>query len=214
MAQKSNSPDEYNGENKEPDQDSQRSAYPRQWLFKSPGGVTVSMGNEVGKEFLMVSHPSGTHWEMHQDGSMTTITNGQAQSYGKGGGSVTFDENMHATISGHVKFSAGGGAVLEVKGDMGIVCVGDLQLGVMGNMGISAKNIYMGATGKMNIESKGDMNLSTRGKQTLESKGKQNMGSDEGIEMQAPTIHQNPQGGQPGYQGPGNAPSAEGVPMS
>lgn len=191
--------DEYTSDKKYPEQNSERSKYPRQWTFKTPGGITVSIGNEKGKEFFLVSHPSGSHTEYHQDGTVTSVVNGEQRTYAKGGGSITFDENFQATITGHCKFSAGGGAVLEIKGDLGIVVAGSINMGAMENLAMSGKNVYIGATGNMNMEAKGDLKVSARGTGKLESAGQLDLGSSSGIKQNAPRIDLNDGGG--GYEG-------------
>lgn len=203
---------EYNDKNKFPKQEAPVSKYPRQLTLKLPGGVTLSVSNEPGKEALQISHPSGSNFQMHPDGTVTQVAQGEQRSYVKGGGSVTFDENMHMTITGHIKFSAGGGAVMEVKGDLGMVVSGSVNMGIMENLAISGKNVYIGATGNMTMESKGNMTLSSRSETKVESQGTMKIGSGAGIENQAPRIDHNKAGGSSGYQGPGAAPTPAAVP--
>lgn len=203
---------EYDDKNKFPKQDAEPSEYPREIVFKTSGGITFTCGNKEGKEYLTISHPSGSSTTYHPDGTVTNVNQGGITSYSKGGGSVTFDENLQMTITGHVKFSAGGGAVMEVKGDLGLVVAGSVKLGVMENLAISGKNVFIGATGKFNIESKGDLTVSSRGEAKVESQGTMKIGSAAGIENQAPRIDHNKGGGGSGYQGPGAAPTPSSVP--
>lgn len=199
--------DEYKTNDKYPSQDSERSEYPRQTLIKFASGIAISVGNQEGKEFFLVSHPSGSHFEFHQDGTVSTVAVGESIFYGKSGGTVTFDENMHMTVTGHVKFSAGGGAIMEIKGNLGIVAYGDINIGSTGNISMASNgNFYIGAKGKFNLAAEQDMTLSSQAQGRLESKGDLVVGSATGISEQAPRIDMNKSGGSSGYVGPQTVP--------
>lgn len=167
----------FNDKERNPKQSTQRSQYPRQWILKTPGGVTMLVGNERGKEHIIISHPSGSHVEYHPDGTVTSHNNAEKVDYTKGGVTISVDENNDVKVTGHNKMQVSGGGHIEVAGDAGIVVAGDVMLGGMKNFAMSAKNVYLGARGNFNIASSGDFKIDSKGKSTVISDGDMTLGT-------------------------------------
>jgi hypothetical protein len=195
--------EEFTDKNRNPKQSTERSQYPRQTIIKTAGGMTLLIGNEEGKEHLIISHPSGSHTEYHADGTVTSHTNAEAVNFVKGGMTLSIDENNDLKVTGHNKLQVSGGSHIEVAGDAGIVVAGDVMMGGMKNMAASFENLYLGARGNFNVNVEGDTKISTKGTTTFESQGEMKIASASPITQQATKIDLNPAGGSSGYTGGG-----------
>lgn len=138
------------------------SKYPLQTVYQHSGGMRISVGNERGKEFFRIAHPSGSYIEMKPDGGVSTFNVGQNKTYNKGGVTLSVDENNDVMISGHNKLQVGGGAHIEVSGDAGIVTGGNIALAGLGDLGLAVGgNAYFGIQGKMSLNAQGGTEIKT-----------------------------------------------------
>ena len=164
------------------------SKYPYNQVYQTAGGIRVIVGNEPGKETLKIFHPSGSYMEMMPNGKTVSMSIGENKQYNKGGVTITVDENQDVHIKGHSKLQVGGGSHIEVAGDAGIVVGGSVAMSMpKGDLGIQAKNIYMGATGNFNLNVEGDSTINTKGTTSIKSEGAINIDSDTGVTQKAPT---------------------------
>ena len=132
------------------------SKYPLQEIHQFSGGHRIWVGNERGKEFMRVMHPSGSYIEIKPDGGVTHFSIGESKQYNKGGVTLTVDENNDVHISGHQKLQVGGGSHIEVAGDAGIVAGGAVALAAMGDLGMAVNgNGYFGIKGSANFNAAG-----------------------------------------------------------
>lgn len=138
------------------------SKYPLQFIKQFSGGHRMWVGNERGKEFVRLMHPSGSYMEIKPDGGVTHFNVGQSKNYNKGGVTLSVDENNDVQISGHNKLQVGGGAHIEVAGDVGIAAGGNIALAGLGDMGMAVKgNLYMGVQGKASFNAQGGFEVKT-----------------------------------------------------
>lgn len=173
--------------------DPDENKYPHNKKIVFQGGVEINVGNETGKQYIKLHHPSGTYMTIWPDGKMETHVRGENREYHKGGVTITIDENQDIHINGHSKMHVGGGAHIEVSGDAGIVCGGDVALSALsGSIGMQCANFYLGCTGNMNLNVGGDTNIQTGGSTYI--------GSGSTITEQAGKIQLNPNGGGSGYR--------------
>lgn len=149
--------------------DPEESVYPhnKKWVFS--GGVELDVGNEPGKQYVKLHHPSGSYTTFWPDGKMETFVRGESRQYNKTGVTLTVDENNDVHIRGHNKIQMAGGAHVEVAGDAGIVCGGDVALAALdGSVGLQAKNMYLGMSGNMEVNVKGNVNFKVGGSESHE----------------------------------------------
>jgi len=179
------------------------SKYPYNQVYQTAGGIRVIVGNEPGKETLKIFHPSGSYMEMMPNGKTVSMSIGENKQYNKGGVTLTVDENHDVHIKGHSKLQVGGGSHIEVAGDAGIVVGGSVAMSMpKGDLGIQAKNIFMGATGNFNLNVEGAMKISSKGRGVVESSAVLRVGSASEVDVQAPTTNLNKSGSASGYAGP------------
>lgn len=143
--------------------------YPYVQVFETSAGHEVHFDNTPGKERIYIAHSSGTYQEWSADGKVTSYTVGDSKHYGKGGVTMTIDENNDLKISGHNRILVGGGAHIEVAGDAGIAVGGDTMLMSMGNLNAHVNNIYLGAKGNMNFNISGEINMKAAGNMNLKA---------------------------------------------
>lgn len=174
--------------------DPEESKYPHNKKYVYSGGVEIDVGNEPGKQYVKIHHPSGTYMTIWPDGKMESFVRGENREYNKGGVTITVDENHDVHIKGHSKLQVAGGAHIEVSGDAGVVCGGDVAMSALsGSIGMQCKNFYLGCSGDMNLNVGGDTNIQTGGSTYI--------GSGSKITEQAGKIELNPKGGGSGYGG-------------
>lgn len=165
----------------------------------------IRYGTQDGKQFYQFFGPGGTMHTVYADGTHDIKNVGEKKEYNKSGVTITVDENNDVHIKGHNKIQVGGGAHIEVSGDAGIVAGKNVALATLGNLGIKAKNIYMGATGNFNLAVDGKMTLSSTGASIFESQAPMHVGSGGTITVQGTTTSLNPGGGGSGYTNGGEA---------
>lgn len=121
--------------------------YPHEKFWISQGGVKFVYGDEPGKEFIRMVHPSGTYSETYPDGKTMNFRVGDSKDYNKGGVTFSVDENNDVHVHGHNNIKIGGGAHIEVMGNAGIAVGGDTALVGMKNFNFNVDNCYMGVRG-------------------------------------------------------------------
>lgn len=154
---------------------SPQNEYPHQKVWQTQGGIKFVYGDEAGKQFLRMIHPSGTYYEIYPDGKVTHMSVGDSKSYHKGGFTMTMDENGDIKMNGHGKIVLEGGPHIEVAGDAGIMVGGNLALGGLGNMKIDVKDVYLGVRGNLGMKIEGSTRISTVGNLTIDTAGKSEM---------------------------------------
>lgn len=154
--------------------------YPNEKVWISQGGYKVTYGNEKGKEFVRMEHPSGQMTEIYPDGKMITMNIGDVKQYNKAGLSITIDENQDIHINGHNNIKVGGGSHIEVVGNAGIAVGGDIALVGMKNFNFDVQNCYMGI--------RGDFGMKVEGGATWDITGDAIMKSGQKITNEAPNV--------------------------
>lgn len=122
----------------------------------------IRYGTQDGKQFYQFFGPGGTMHTIYADGTHDVKNVGELKQYNKAGVTITVDENNDVHIRGHSKLQVGGGAHIEVAGDAGVIVGGTAAVSAK-DLGIQAKNIYMGATGNFNLNVEGDSTIDTKG---------------------------------------------------
>jgi hypothetical protein len=177
--------------------------YGYHYVDEDEGGIRIERVTEPGKESYAFFHPSGSYVEWFPNGKKVSMTIGENKEYNKGGVTITIDENHDVHIKGHSKLQVGGGSHIEVAGDAGIVVGGSVAMSMpKGDLGIQAKNIFMGATGNFNLNVEGAMKISSKGRGVVESSAVLRVGSASEVDVQAPTTNLNKSGSASGYAGP------------
>lgn len=132
---------------------------PLSGVFETPSGHIVYIGDERGKETIVISHKGGSHVEFTPDGSMRMMVASSLNQYVKGSISMSSDHNIDIKMDGHGTLQVGGGLKIEVTGDAQISVAGGGSMNFAESLGIQAKNIYLGATGNMNINVEGQLTM-------------------------------------------------------
>lgn len=172
--------------------------YPDQRIIANEA-FEIRYGTQDGKQFYQFIGPGGTMHTIYPDGTHDIKTVGELKQYNKGGVTITVDENNDVHIKGHNKIQVGGGAHFEVAGDVGIVAGNNVALASIGNLGIKANNLYIGAKGNFNLAVDGKMTLSSVKESLIESKAPMHIGSAGTITVQGPKVSLNPGGSGSGY---------------
>lgn len=144
--------------------------YPFEERIFTSGGVEINWGNQPGKQHVTIRHPKGTYMTIWPDGKMETYVRGEQRLYVKGGSTTTIDENSDTHVEGQSKTTHGGGVHIEVTGDAGIVCGGNVALAALsGNMGVQVKNLLVTSTGNVSFDVGGDTTFKTKGTTQFDS---------------------------------------------
>ena len=93
------------------DDSSYNAQYPYNQVFETPAGHQMQIDNTPGHERVFWRHSSGTYTEISADGKTVNFSVGDVKSYGKGGFSLTVDENGDIKMTGHSRLVVGGGSV-------------------------------------------------------------------------------------------------------
>lgn len=148
------------------------SKYPYNKVMVTESGHEFHWDDTPGKERIRIAHKSGTYTEISADGKMVNYNVGHAQSYNKGGFSLTIDEMGDIKIEGHGRIGIGGGSHIEVTGDADIVVGGDSHTVVGGNMKAAvAGDMYSGVKGNSNMNVMGSADIKVAGDTSMESGG-------------------------------------------
>lgn len=169
--------------------------YPHEKYWMSQGGIKFVYGDEPGKEFIRMVHPSGTYSEIYPDGKSITMNIGDSKQYNKSGITLSVDENNDLHIHGHNNIKIGGGSHIEVVGNAGIAVGGDVALVGMGNFNFDVKNAYFGVRGNLGIRVEGNAKLQIDGSVKLTSGTTMDIISGGRRTDIAPNIEHNPGGG-------------------
>ncbi len=161
--------------NKRSNEQGQENGYPYEKVLFTQGGVRFSYGDEPGKQFIRMVHPSGTIMEIFPDGRIVQTNVGESKIYNKGGVTFTVDENMDVHISGHNNIKVAGGAHIEVAGDAGVAVGGDIGLLGVGKMALNVAGLNIGVRGDLGISVSGSTAIKTGGVTYLESGGDMNV---------------------------------------
>lgn len=157
--------------NRYSEDDPEPSKSPLAGVFETPSGHILYLGDERGKETIIISHKSGSHVEFAADGSMRMLVGSDLNQYVKGSVSFTADHNMDIKMDGHGTLQVGGGLKIEVTGDAQISVAGGGSMNFAESLGIQAKNIYIGATGNMNVNVEGNLAMDVKGTSSVTSDG-------------------------------------------
>ncbi len=144
---------------------------PLSGIFETPSGHIVYIGDERGKETIIISHKGGSHVEFTPDGSLRMLIASSLNQYVKGSVAISSDHNIDIKMDGHGTLQVGGGLKIEVTGDAQICVAGGGSINFAESLGIQAKNIYIGATGNMNLNVEGNFETVVKGKSTIVSDG-------------------------------------------
>jgi hypothetical protein len=166
--------------------------YPHNHVFTTKGGIRVSYGDEKGKQFFRMEHPSGQYTEIYPDGKSVTMNVGDNKQYNKGGMTISVDENNDVHIHGHNHVKVGGGAHIEVVGNAGIAVGGDTALVGVGNLNFDVDNCYMGIRGDMGMRVSGNMKFKVDGNVEITNDGTMDLASGGTRTDVAPLIRHNP----------------------
>jgi len=153
------------------DDDLKEAKYPLTKVVETESGHISVWSDTTGATYVMHAHQSGSYSLMTHDGKTINFSVGDNQTYGKGGVSVTVDENNDMKIHGHNRVVVGGGSYVEVAGHAGIAVAGDTTLVSKGNFRTHCNEVYIGAKGNLNFNVGGDMKVKVSGQTNLESGG-------------------------------------------
>lgn len=149
--------------------------YPHEKVLFTQGGIRFIYGDEPGKEFIRMVHPSGSYSEVYPDGKTINFSVGDIKNYGKAGVTFSVDENNDLHIHGHNNIKVGGGAHIEVMGNAGIGVGGDVALTAIGNFNFDVQNCYMGVRGDFGMSVEGSANWKIVGDVEFSTGGKMDM---------------------------------------
>lgn len=145
--------------------------YPYNRVTVTEGGHETHVDDTPGNRRIRQSHASGTYSEVSEDGRKVEVVVGNHHQYNKAGYTLTIGENGDIKIQGHARISVGAGSHIEIAGDATIAVGGNLTAKVMGNAKIGAKEVYVGSTGKMELNAGSDLDIKAGGKISLQAEG-------------------------------------------
>ena len=116
-----------------------------------------------GATYVFNAHQSGTYSLVKHDGTSTSVSVGDIEQYGKGGMTLTVDENQDVKLHGHSRLVMGGGSYVEIAGDGAIGVAGDTTVFSKGNMNAHVDNLYFGCKGNAKFNVEGDMLMDVKG---------------------------------------------------
>lgn len=174
------------------DQKTTSNKYPHEKFWMSQGGIKFVYGDEPGKEFIRMVHPSGTYSEIYPDGKEIKMNVGDSKQYNKGGITLSVDENNDLHIHGHNNVKIGGGSHIEVVGNAGIAVGGDVALVGLGNFNFDVKNCYMGIRGDFGMKVEGGATFDITGDGVFKTGAAMTMEHGGTRTDKAPTILHNP----------------------
>lgn len=122
-------------------------------VVEFPDGTVISINTKKGEENLRVYHSSGSYHEFTSDGSHVNMASNNQINYGKGGVSVTFDNNSDSKAAGHMRIAFDHDAHVEFKKNASMVIGGKADIAALGELKLAAQgNMYLGtAKGKVII---------------------------------------------------------------
>lgn len=126
-----------------------------------------------GATYVFNAHQSGTYSLVKHDGTSTSVSVGDIEQYGKGGMTLTVDENQDVKLHGHSRLVMGGGSYVEVAGDGAIGVAGETTVFSKGNLNAHMDNMYMGVKGNAKFHVDGNMDMQIKGDMTTDVAGDQ-----------------------------------------
>ena len=134
--------------------------YPLRNVMEYIGGHRQVFDSTPGHRVIEHAHGSGTFQQWAEDGTEIRVVVGNKHEHLKSGYTLTVNQNGDIKIDGHCRVSVGGGAHVEVAGDVSIVSTGTITQ-------YAAKDINLVAGGKVNILGNKSLNLTTDGTHTV-----------------------------------------------
>ena len=187
-----------------------KTKYPSNKVFQTESGHQFEIDDTPGATRIRVAHKSGSYYEIHDDGSITSVSVGNHHHYAKGGTTFTIDQNADLKFVGSQRIAVSGDSYIETKGDSYASVAGDMIAAVNGSHVSSVKgNSYskiggnhtsktdgdhnaqvMGSTtikteGDSLIKTKGDSTINAEGKINIQSKGDKNIKSEGNLTIEA-----------------------------
>lgn len=134
-------------------------------VFEFPDGTVISINTKKGEENCRIYHSSGSYHEFTSDGTSVNFSSNNGVTYGKGGMSVTFDNNSDSKAAGHMRVSFDHDAHVEFKKNASIVVGGKTSIASLGELKIAAQgNMYLG-TAKGKVVINGGKGVEIKGEQ-------------------------------------------------
>jgi len=155
----------------DPKKDMEDGRYPDIKCVETESGHVSVWCDTKGATYILHAHQSGTYNMITHDGKQVNFTSGDLQQYGKGGASITVDENQDMKIHGHQRVVVGGGSYVEVAGHAGIGVAGDTTLFSKGNMNAHVDNFYVGAKGNFKMHVDGNWDVKVKGDTKFDTAG-------------------------------------------
>lgn len=111
-----------------PDESREESSdYPKNRVYKSESGITIEIDDTEGNTRYKVSHPSGSSFELTDDGRFET----------------TIPDGYSLNVEGDGEINAGGSLTINVGGDAAIDAGGNVTISSGGNVEISGSMITL-----------------------------------------------------------------------
>ena len=130
--------------------------YPMRNVMEYIGGHRQVFDSTPGSRVVETAHGSGTFQQWSEDGTEIRVVVGNKHEHLKEGYTLTVGQNGDIKIEGHCRVSVGGGAHIEVTGDVSLVSTGSITH-------YAAKDYNIVAGGKVNILANKSLNLTTDG---------------------------------------------------
>jgi hypothetical protein len=140
--------------------DNNKGQYPLRNVMEYIGGHRQVFDSTPGARVVEQAHGSGTFQQWAEDGSEIRVVVSNKYEHLKAGYTLTVNQNGDIKIDGHCRVSVGGGAHVEVAGDVSLVSTGTITQ-------YAAKDINLVAGGKINILGNKSLNLTTDGTHTV-----------------------------------------------
>jgi len=134
--------------------------YPLRNSTEHIGGHRQVFDSTPGHRIVETMHGSGTFEQWSEDGSEIRVIVSNKYEHVKEGYTLTVNQNGDIKIDGHCRVSIGGGAHVEVTGDVSLVSTGSITH-------YAAKDYNIVAGGKVNILGNKSLNLTTDGTHTV-----------------------------------------------
>jgi len=130
---------------------------------KTESGHIAVWCDTKGATYIFNAHQSGSYTLTKHDGTTSSVSVGDIENYGKGGVTMTVDENNDVKVHGHSRMVMGGGSYVEIAGDGAIGVAGDTTVFSKGNMNAHVDNLYFGCKGNAKFNVEGDMLMDVKG---------------------------------------------------
>ena len=157
-----------------------------------PSGQGRIYSTELGNQWEIAFHPSGTFKITYPDGSSLDSSPGESK-IETISQTVTVKHNQDVNVGGKSKVHIEGGSWMEVMGNMDVTVGKGAHVNVLGDAAIAVNgNVHLAGKKNVNLDAAGDFNV--------RAKGALNLGSDGGVNIQSTKITMQEAGdGSPGY---------------